>query len=109
MPDGKLDHGIILAVKNLISKRIQACLVFWDRVKVIVEEFFDHDDRSIRDLSRPVINMIQQGLYDVLRANDPSQIMMRLSKKSSQPFLTTYRLCKIELMKNRKFFFLVKD
>jgi hypothetical protein len=44
-----------------------------------------------------------------LRADDPFQIMVGFREKTAQPFLTPYRFCKIEFVKYRIFFFLVKN
>src|SRR4051812_31815790 len=96
-------------MKDLIRIAVQCILVSWYRVEVIIEELVDHDDRAIRDLRRPVIEMCEQRLNDVLCADDPFEIVVRFQKKTTQPFFPANSLGKIEPVKNGKFFLLVKD
>src|SRR6476620_4639170 len=53
--------------------------------------------------------MINDGLNNILRAGNLFQIPMRVVEKAAQPFPAALCAREVELMKNRKLFFRVKD
>ena len=102
-------HGIVCAMQQFIGKTVESIWIFGNGIKVVIQKFVHHDDGAIGDLGRPVVNMFNQCFDNILRADDSFQIVMRFGKKTAQPFLAANGSGKIQFVKNRKFFFLVKN
>ena len=96
-------------MKPFVANIAQAALRIRNRVEIIFEKFFDHQDRPVADLVGPVVEMFQQGLNDLLSTKNMFEIAVRFRKKSFQPLLAADCSCEIQFVKNRKFFFGVKD
>jgi hypothetical protein len=109
MLDRKLHHGIVLRMQHTVAETVQRSGIARHGIQVVVKELVDHQDGAVGDLLGPVAEVSQQRFDDVLYANDPLQVMMRLHEKAPKPFLSAYGLREVQLMKYRELLFVVKD
>ena len=96
-------------MKPFVREAIDGVRFIGNGIHIIIKKFIHHEDRSVGNIGRPFINVVEKSLNDLLGAEYSFHILVRLGKKTMQPLFTTGGTGKVEFVKNREFFFRVKD